>query len=108
MNDTIQGIFFRVVVFFVVACAIYGSYLGVVHLIEQDDKQEAIEKERCELKGNIWDAAYESCDNRYEECMRIVRNTFQDLNDTIGSSQNHEDAISSTMHHEITRCLETL
>lgn len=85
----------------VLACAaiVGGMIYGAIEM----DRSYERDIERCKLKGNIYDGW---CKTKYQFCSGTVRDTFEDLTDTVGVSQNNMDTVSRTMSEEITRCLE--
>lgn len=74
---------------------------GMYHTNETDTRK----KQDCYITNGYYDIYTRECKTKYEYCLEKVRLIFSDINDTWGSSQNHQDTISKTMSEEITRCI---
>lgn len=85
-----------------------GVIAGVGYVAEFFEHKQQVEKERCKNKDGVWNDSYRYCEAKYERCLKLVRTAFEDLTDTMGASQNHEDSVSKTMEREINHCLEKI
>lgn len=103
-----KDIIARGIAIIILGTAIFGLVQGVKYLIEVSERNEQIQKERCQKKDGVWNDAYSYCETKYEKCLKTVRTAFEDLTDTMGASQNNEDSVSKTMEREISRCLEKI
>jgi len=103
-----KDIITRVLVILIIGSVIFGGVQGIIYLTKVQNHKMQVEKERCKNKDGVWNDSYRYCEAKYERCLKLVRTAFEDLTDTMGASQNHEDSVSKTMEREINRCLEKI
>lgn len=91
---------FSWVFWIVIVPALFITFM--VFVDRQEVNHKRTETEKCTSEGKIFDGY---CKTKYEYCLGKVRDTFEDLTDTVGVSQNNQDSVSQSMRAEIDRCL---